>query len=99
MVKETKDKVYPDHTLENELRKRGIDCRCMWEHKGPSTTSVAWIVCYLVNGMAVLVETFSDGGWNAFTGCESGRIDDTVDDVIQRSDWNDVLKTRISQAA
>lgn len=80
-----KEKVYPSHVLEDELRKRGVLVQCMWEVKGPENTFVEWIVCYLVDSTVMMVLTYNDGrSWNAFTPCSDGRIDATVEDVIAR---------------
>lgn len=74
-------KLYPDHTLENGLRDRGVSCRCLWEMKGPPSTHVAWIVAYLVEARVVLVQTFKDGGWDVFLPSKEGKVEACVDQV------------------
>lgn len=88
MKNETKVKVYPNHILEEELRKRGVDVRCMWVEKGPRDTGIAWHECLLVKGRIVLVQTFEGGrSWDAFTSNDDGDIEATVEDVIKRCNW------------
>lgn len=77
-------KVYPDHTLENAIRDRGVECRCLWELEGPKHGGIAWIVAYRINGRVVLVQTFRLGGWDAYTGAATNKISDTVADVFRR---------------
>lgn len=77
-------KVYPDHTLENALRERGINVMCFWEVPGPKNTSIEWMVSYGVNGAVVLVQTYKDGGWEAYTHSKSNKVDDTIADVLAR---------------
>ena len=85
LTNDDKSGKYPDRTLEHAVRAAGISCRCLWEIKGPKDTGIAWMAAYLVGHQVCLVQTFKDGGgWNAFTPCSSGRIDDTVADVIAR---------------
>ena len=80
-----KEKIYPSHVLEDELRMRGVQVQCMWEYKGPPETFVEWIVCYLVGNTPMIVQTFKDRrGWEAFTPCSDGKVKGTVDDVIAR---------------
>ena len=76
---------YPDHTLQNTLREREINCVLMWEMRGPRDTSIAWLSCYQVANSIVIIETFSDGGWNAFTPAKTIEIDKTIADVIDRT--------------
>lgn len=85
MPKPKPEKIYPSHVLEDELRKRGIPFRCMWEMKGPPDTFIEWIVCYLVGNTPMMVQTFKEGhGWNAFSPCDKNETDATVEDVIAR---------------
>lgn len=76
------NKTFPDHTLENALRDKGIPYRCMWEMKGPKDTHIAWLVAYLVESRVIIVQTFKDFGWQVFLPSEKGRIDETVQEVI-----------------
>jgi hypothetical protein len=83
MTKTTK--IYPDHTLEDALRARGIRIHALWENRGPRDTNIAWIVYYAVGNAIVIVQTYKDhDGWDAFTSLPALSIDATIDDVIAR---------------
>ncbi len=76
-------KLYPNHTLENALRDKGISCPCLWEQK---TTAGGYLVAYLVQGVVVIVQTYPDGrGWQAFVPVESNKVSETVDEIIRRT--------------
>lgn len=76
---------YPNTVLEKALRERGVDCRCLWEHRGPKNTFIAWIVAYLVNGRVVMVQTYKEGGWDAFTPNSENDVEATIKDVMART--------------
>lgn len=78
-------KTYPDRFLQNALREKDLEARLMWDMKGPKDTSIAWVSCYVVNRSLVLVETFEGGGWEAFTPPQTNHINETIDDVLQRT--------------
>lgn len=83
----TRTAQYADRTLENALRERThnrVNVALMWEMRGPENTGVAWLSCFIVNGTLLIVETFKDGGWNALTSDRSNRVDETINDVIER---------------
>jgi hypothetical protein len=79
-------KIYPDHTLENELRERGIWAKCLWEMRGPKDTDIAWMVAYAIAGSVVIVQTYKSGGWQVYLPSQSIRTDETVGEVIERCD-------------
>lgn len=89
MTKNHPQKVYPDRTLEEELVKRGCQVRCMWQTPGPRGTLIAWMEGILVQpeggkGGVVIVQTYRNGGWDAYTSNKSIEIEATVADVIAR---------------
>lgn len=79
-------KIYPNRVLEEELRKRNVSVRLMWEIPGPKYTSIAWISCYLIAGsMVAHVITYKPNGWDVLTNVPAIMIDATVDTVIEQS--------------
>jgi hypothetical protein len=81
-----KDRDYPSRVLVDEIRKRDIPCRLMWEIKGPKDTQIAWITCYLIQRTIVHVLTYTGkNGWDALTPCQSLKIDETVQEVLDRT--------------
>jgi len=76
--------VFPDLTLQNAAAAADVSCKLLWEITGPSLTNVAHLSCYALGQSLVIVETFIDGGWQAFTPNASNRIDDTIQDVFNR---------------
>ena len=80
-------KTYPDRTFEEAARERGYQVQCMWQMKGPKMTSVAWIECLVVDGCAIIVETFEGGGWELFTTGRSIDRQTTIDNALDRIDW------------
>jgi hypothetical protein len=79
-----KSHTYPSHVVQDAARKAGATCLCLWEMKGPPNTMVAWLTCYQLGESICIVETFKDGGWNAFTPCRSIEIPETIADVFNR---------------
>lgn len=79
-----KAKRYPDKTLETEWQRRGLRYTVGWEIPGPKNTGVAWMVGYGLNGRVVIVQTFIDGGWEAYTASGSLNVAVTIDDVMMR---------------
>lgn len=77
-------KTYPDSTLVDRCRTAGTVVTLLWEIEGPANTNVAWLSCYLVNGLPVIVETFKVGGWMEFTTSNLLDTDNTVRDVLRR---------------
>ena len=66
-------KEYPDHTLENALRERGIPYRVLWEMKGPKDTATSWLAAYLVGSRVVIVQTYAKGhGWDVYLPSQVG---------------------------
>ena len=89
MTKNHPQRVFPDRHLEEELIRRGCQVRCLWQSPGPKGTMIAWLEGILVQpeggkGGVVIVQTFRDGGWDAFTSTKSVMIEDTIMDVIAR---------------
>jgi hypothetical protein len=88
LVSHPNRRVYPNTMLVDECRKHGVDLSLAWEIPGPKNTGVVWLSCYGVVGRAgpllVIVETFRDGGWQAFTHDRSNKVQDTVADVLSR---------------
>lgn len=89
MTKNHPQKVYPDRTLETELVRRGCQVRCLWQLPGPRGTMIAWIEGILVNppetpGNVVMVQTFKQGGWTAYTSNNSLEVEAMIQDVIAR---------------
>jgi hypothetical protein len=89
MTKNQSQKIYPDSTLEHELVKRGCQVRCLWQIPGPKNTMIAWMEGILVQppegpGAVVIVQTYTQGGWEAFTANKSTDIQDTAEDVMAR---------------
>jgi hypothetical protein len=88
MTKNHPQKVYPDRTLETELVRHGCQVRCLWQIPGPKGTMVAWMEGILVQaekgGAVIIVQTFRDGGWEAFTANKDTDIQATVQDVLAR---------------
>lgn len=93
------DKLYPSHALENAIRERGYRCDTLWETKGPRATAVAWMVCYLINGRVVIVQTGRHGEWEAFTSNDSPEAKATVDDVLARCGLSDDASADIAEDA
>jgi hypothetical protein len=58
--------------------------RLAWEIPGPKDTEIAWLSCYFIGAGICIVETFRDGGWNAFTPCDSIEVEATLADVLNR---------------
>lgn len=79
-----KPQIYPSHVFEDELRKRGIDYRVMWEQRGPKNTGVSWMTCYLVGRSVALVQTYRQGGWEVYTPHHENDIDKAVEDALRR---------------
>lgn len=77
-------KVYADTTFQNAARAAGATVRCLWEIPGPKDTEIAWITFYQINQSCCIVETFKDGGWNAFTPNTSIDVDATIADALSR---------------
>ena len=78
-------KTYPDTTFEKIARKAGASVTLLWEMRGPKDTSVAWMTCYLVNGMPAIVQTYGEGnGWNVFTPGPHLDIEGTLADALNR---------------
>lgn len=77
-------KTNPDRTVENAARAAGADVSVMWIIPGPPHTQVACIECLIINKGMVLVETFRDGGWNAFTSRLGNDRDQAVADVLNQ---------------
>lgn len=84
----TAQKTYPDRTLMDRLTAKGCQVRCLWQMPGPKQTMIAWLEGWLVQVEArsavVIVQTFTAGGWEAFTANNDSDIDKTVEDVITR---------------
>lgn len=78
-------KKYPNKTLQSRLRDRDVECRLMWEIKGPKDTDVSWLSCYLVGRNTVIhVSTYKSGGWDAYLPAAFGvEVDDTVNSVLK----------------
>lgn len=64
-----KARVYP-FALHAAIREvdTSVNVRTMWEMSGPPNTSVAWLSCYLIEGVVCIVETYKDGGFELLTG-------------------------------
>lgn len=76
-------KDYPDHTLENGLRERGIPYRVLWEMKGPKDTAISWLAAYLVGSRVVIVQTYAKGhGWDVYLPSQVGKVEETIEEVI-----------------
>jgi hypothetical protein len=73
--------VFPSQTLVRAVRDAGHAMQLLWQVPGQPNTRVAWICCYEVGRSLVIVETFVDEQWNAFT---PPVIDDRVSDVFNR---------------
>jgi hypothetical protein len=89
-------KTYPDHTLENALRARGVPVWALSEIRGPNDTNIAWIVNYAVGKSLVIVHTYKDGdGWDAFTSLHNlNSVEATIDDVMERCGMSKTSKRR-----
>ena len=77
-------KVYPNRTVEEAARAAGAQVVCLWQMKGPPHTLIEWMEGLLINGTVCLIQTFREGGWQAYTPCQSNRTDDTLADVLNR---------------
>jgi hypothetical protein len=79
-----KTPTYPDHTVEDALRKH-TTVMCLWEMPGPKNTRVAWLTAYAINGVLVIVMTYADGdGWEVLTPYESNSRAAAITDVMYR---------------
>lgn len=62
----------PSSILSLRLREKGFSVQRCWRVKGPENTEVTWMEAFLVHesmdrpGAIVIVQTFKDGGWNAY---------------------------------
>lgn len=74
----------PSTILETELKARGIHPRRLWEMRGPKDTDITWMHALMLDRGIVIVQTFSYGGWDAYTALNDSQISATVDDVIAR---------------
>ena len=79
-----KDRTYPSTALRDAARAAGHTMRLLWDVPGPKGTGVAWLSCYSLGKGVVIVETFVEGGWDAFTPSGSIKVDETITDVFQR---------------
>jgi hypothetical protein len=77
-------KTYPDSTLADACRARGANVALMWEMKGPETTGVAWLSCYVIDAGVCIVQSYKGGGWDAYTPCGSPLASDAITDVLER---------------
>lgn len=77
-------KVFPDKTLADACRAAGARVRVVWEEKGPPNTGIEWQTCYLIGPGLCIVQTFTGGGWEAFTAPASRDIPGTIADVLNR---------------
>jgi hypothetical protein len=77
-------KTIPNRIVEEVARAAGASVQVMWVMNGPKDTQIAYIECLLINRNVVLVETFKDGGWDAFTNAATNDRDETVADVLNR---------------
>jgi hypothetical protein len=78
---------FPNTSLENELRARGVAVHCIWQQRLSANIRPTWIECLSVNGRPILVLTYADGnGWEAFTSDRGNHIGQTVEDVIARTE-------------
>jgi len=76
-------KVYPNTLLAERCREAGATVRLVWEERGPKNSNVAFLTCYLINQTLCIVATYSDG-WDAYTPCQSLKVDDAIADVFAR---------------
>lgn len=75
--------------VEETLRTEGYSVQTCWEMKGPKDTSVAFLTMYLVHppedgaeGTLMLVQTYFNGGWEAFPqASRSNEINATMDSI------------------
>jgi hypothetical protein len=77
-------KTYPNRTLETALRNRSIPYRLLWEIKGPPNTQIAWLTAYAIGKGVCILQTFVDGGWEAYTHDAFNDAGKAVDDVVAR---------------
>ena len=91
-------KMYPDRTIENAAREVGAQVICLWQLRGPEHTQIAWIEGLLINGEVVLIQTFAEGGWSAYTALRSNRVDETIADVLARCGISIVVIDTLSRA-
>jgi hypothetical protein len=79
-------KIYPSTALVDTIRKLVPDAavRCLWEVKGPKDTGIAWMACYAIGKSLCIVQTFTEGGWTAYTPNAENDVAATVADVLNR---------------
>lgn len=77
-------KQYPDRNFEKYVRAQGVDCRLMWEEKGPKNTGISWISGYHVGQGICIVQSFKDGGWEVYTALPENNISASVADALAR---------------
>ena len=79
-----KTKIYPDRTFENAMRAKGYLPKLLWEEKGPKDTDVAWMSAYFLGTIVVIHQTYTSGGWEVYSPCNSVSREDAINDVIAR---------------
>jgi len=77
-------KIYHDDTFEKAARKAGAYVRCLWQQRGPEGTMIAWIECLQVNRSVVMVQTYTEGGWDVFTCLDTNSAEATIEDALTR---------------
>lgn len=75
---------YPNSVLADACRKAGAHVGLMWEVPGPKNTAIEWMSCYQIGKSVCIVQTYKEGGWNAFTPHPGNDIAGTVADVLNR---------------
>ena len=75
---------YPDRTFEKRAREDGHNCPCLWQERGPKNTGIAWMVAYRLGSGVVIVQTYTEGGWRAYTDGPEAEFENIVQDVYAR---------------